>query len=67
MTGCGIMSSVWGMMLQWGSIESDVKPEQTNKHFPTRICKYRKNPKISNTQKVVVITLKSEQDDFSLE
>ena len=28
---------------------------------------YRKNPKISDTQKIAVITLKVEQDDFSLE
>ena len=28
---------------------------------------YRKNPKISDTQKFAVITLKVEQDGFSLE
>ena len=28
---------------------------------------YRKNPKISDTRKFAVITLKVEQDDFSLE
>ena len=29
--------------------------------------KYRKNPKILNTRKFALITLKVEQDDFSLE
>ena len=29
--------------------------------------KYRKNPKISDTRKFAVITLKSEQDGLSLE
>ena len=28
---------------------------------------YRKNPKISDTRKFIVITLKVEQDEFSLE
>ena len=31
------------------------------------ICQYRKNPKISDTQKFGVIILKVEQDGFSLE
>ena len=33
----------------------------------THASAYRKNPKISDTQKFAVITLKVEQDDFSLE
>ena len=32
-----------------------------------RLWKYRKNPKISDTRKFAVITLKVEQDGFSLE
>ena len=34
---------------------------------PKHCCNYRKNPKISDTRKFIVITLKVEQDGVSLE